>query len=91
MAKKKTHAKQRAGVAKVPMTVTASGTRSIHDVAKDLEAAGFEVGQVLDAVGSVTGVAHPDLKKKLASIAGVADVREAHEDFQTPPPDSSIQ
>jgi hypothetical protein len=59
---------------KQAMVVTLSGDRPAHEVAHDLKAAGFEVGQVLDIVGSVTGSADPKLKKKLEGIRGVAHV-----------------
>jgi hypothetical protein len=58
------------------MVVTISGERPIHEVANDLKAKGFEVGQVLDSIGSVTGYAHPRTKKQLKGIRGVADVSE---------------
>lgn len=63
---------------KRPMVVTISGERSIHEVARDLKAAGFEVNQVLESVGSVTGSAHSGTAKKLRGIHGVADVSEDH-------------
>ena len=56
--------------------VTCSGNRPIHEVAKDLKAAGFEVGQVLDSIGSVTGFAHAKVAKQLKTIRGVANVRK---------------
>lgn len=71
------------------MTVTPSGTRSIHEVANDLKAAGFKVGEVLDAIGSITGHAHRDLIGKFESIKGVGKggVAEDHADIQLPPAD----
>lgn len=59
---------------KQEMIVTLSGDRPAQEVARDLKAAGFKVGQVLDIVGSVTGSADPKLKKKLEAIAGVKHV-----------------
>ncbi len=59
---------------KEAMVVTLSGDRPAGEVARDLKAAGFEVGQVLDIVGSVTGSADPKLKKKLEAIRGVKHV-----------------
>ena len=60
------------------LVVTVSGDRPIHDVAKELKAKGFEVGQVLDSIGSVTGFAHPKTMKRLQGIRGVADVSKDH-------------
>jgi len=88
MAKAKARAKKTSGAGKVAMTVTPSGTRSIHEVAGDLEAAGFTVGQVLDTIGSITGFAHPDHIGKLENIKGVGkgSVVKDHDDIQLPPP-----
>ncbi len=63
---------------KKPMVVTLSGERAIHDVAKDLKAAGFDVNQVLDTIGIITGSAHPQSKAKLKAVRGVADVSDDH-------------
>ena len=63
---------------KQAMVVTVSGDRPIHEVARDLKAAGFEVGQVLEAIGSVTGSADPTHLKQLRGIPGVADVSKDH-------------
>jgi len=91
MAKKKASRKrQPAGGAKRAMTITSSGTRSIHKIASDLKAAGFQVGQVLDTIGSVTGFAHPELKEKLKRIEGVAHVEEDHEPIDIGPPDTPV-
>ena len=79
MAKKQAASKkQPATGGKQAFVVTCSGNRPIHAVARDLKAAGFEVGQVLDSIGSVTGFAHPKITKQLKSIRGVADVSEDH-------------
>jgi hypothetical protein len=58
------------------MVITVSAERPIHEVARDLEAVGFEVEQVLEAIGSVTGSADPKILKQLSSIRGVVDVSE---------------
>jgi hypothetical protein len=72
------------------LIVTLSGDRAIHDVTRDLEAAGFEVGQVLEAVGVVTGAAHPARLAKLKSVKGVADVSADHP-VDIGPPDADVQ
>lgn len=63
---------------KVPLIVTLSGDRPIHEVAKDLKAAGFNVEQVLEFAGSVTGSAHPKALQHLRKVKGVADVSPDH-------------
>ena len=60
------------------MVVTISGDRSVHEVAKDLKAAGFEVGEVLDTIGSITGSGDPKKAKQFKGIRGVADVSDDH-------------
>lgn len=63
------------------MVVTLSGDRSIHEVAKDLKAQGFEVEGMLEAIGSVIGRGHPKTLERLRAIRGVADVSGPHPDF----------
>jgi hypothetical protein len=69
--------------------VTISGDRPIHEVAKDLTDAGFDVKDTLEAIGSITGVAHSNMVKKLRSVRGVADVSQDHP-VDIGPPDSTI-
>ncbi|MES1167359.1 MAG: hypothetical protein ABUL68_05090, partial [Pseudomonadota bacterium] len=54
--------------------VTTSSDRPIAEITKDLKAAGFSVGHVLEEIGSITGQAADDTATKLRSIAGVVDV-----------------
>jgi len=61
---------------KQSLIITTSGKRSIHEVARDLKDAGLDVDQVLDQINVVTGSAHPDAKRRLREISGVADVSE---------------
>ena len=63
---------------KQPMVITISGDRSIHEVASDLKAAGFDVEQVLESVNVVTGSGHANAKERLRSISGVVDVSDDH-------------
>jgi hypothetical protein len=72
-----------------PLVVTLSGERAVHDVAKDLKAAGFAVDQVLDAIGVVTGSAEASGMAKLRKIRGVADVSADHK-VDIGPPDSPV-
>ena len=54
--------------------VTASADRPIKDIAKDLEDAGFSVGNVNDEIRSITGAAGDKSVEKLRKISGVIDV-----------------
>jgi hypothetical protein len=63
---------------KQAFVVTVSGDRKIHDVARDLKASGFEVDQVMDAIGVVTGSAESASLAKLRKVRGVADVSSDH-------------
>ena len=54
--------------------VTTSSDRPMADISKDLTDAGFTVGTVLEAVGSIVGEAGEDALTKLRSIKGVVDV-----------------
>jgi hypothetical protein len=61
---------------KESLVVTTSGKRSVHDVARDLKDAGFEVDQVLDSINVVTGKGHAGSEHKLRSVKDVIDVAE---------------
>jgi hypothetical protein len=54
--------------------VTTSAERPIHEITDDLKEAGFDVGQVLEEVNSITGAASDTAVAKLRSIKGVVDV-----------------
>jgi hypothetical protein len=54
--------------------VTTSSDRPIADIAKDLRAAGFSVGNVNEEIQSITGSAGEKTVEKLRRIAGVVDV-----------------
>ena len=71
------------------LVVTISGERPIHQVANDLKAAGLEVDQVLESVGSVTGSAHSGTVDRLRSVPGVADVSPDHQ-IDIGPPGTAI-
>jgi hypothetical protein len=58
--------------------VTLSGKRKIHEVARDLKATGFQVDQILDAIGVVTGSSDPSRIAKLRQVPGVKDVSSDH-------------
>ena len=54
--------------------VTTSTDRPIGDITKALQSAGFQVNQVLEEVGSITGTASEEAVTKVKSIPGVVDV-----------------
>jgi len=54
--------------------VTTSGTRPLSDLTKNLSETGFDVDQVLDEIGCITGTASDDVANTLRGIPGVADV-----------------
>ena len=90
---KKTMATKRSMTAGSPneaMVVIAKGDRALHEIATDLHAAGFQVGDVLEAIGQVTGHAPANLKSRLKKIRGVKDVTGAHEDFDIGPPGAPV-
>src|SRR6185369_1643768 len=71
---------------KESLVVTTSGKRSIHDVARDLKDAGFEVDQVLDSINVVTGKGDAG---KLRSVQDVVDV-SGDTPIDIGPPGSSV-
>lgn len=68
--------------------VTTSSDRPIRDVARDLRNAGFEVGHVLEEVGSITGAGTDDAVKKVRTVKGVVDV-SPDAPIDIGPPDST--
>jgi hypothetical protein len=69
--------------------VTLSGDRPIQHVTRDLKAKGFEVNEVLEHIGSVTGFAAPEIRQALRNVPGVADVSDDHP-VDIGPPNRSI-
>ena len=61
---------------KQSLVITASGTRPLKEVARDLKDAGFEVEQVLDAINVITGKGPAGIEDTLRTTKGVADVSE---------------
>ncbi len=70
--------------------VTTSGDRSLKDVKKKLVEEGFDVEEVLDAIGCITGAATEAVAKKVRAIPGVADVSPEAPPIDIGPPDASI-
>jgi hypothetical protein len=78
-----------AKAAKQSLIITVSKDHPILDVARDLKASGLEVEGILDAVGIVTGRAHPKSIARLRKVRGVADVSPDHK-IDIGPPDAPI-
>jgi hypothetical protein len=72
------------------VTVTDAHLARIDDVAAALHARGMRVGQVLRAVGVISGSAPDALRQSLETVEGVAAV-EKDVTFRLPPPDAPVQ
>jgi hypothetical protein len=70
--------------------VTTSGDRPIGDVEKDLKECGFEVGEVLEAIGCVSGSGDDDVAQKARGVRGVTDVSPEPGSIDVGPPDAPI-
>lgn len=71
--------------------VTTSGDRTLKEVEENLTETGFEVDQVLDEIGCITGTASDDTAKRLRTIPGVVDVAPAEvPPVDIGPPDAPI-
>lgn len=68
--------------------ITTSAERSLKDIAKDLEKAGFSVGNVNDEIQSITGTAGDESVERLRKVSGVVDVSPDHP-ISIGPPGSS--
>lgn len=69
--------------------VTTSGDRSLGEIEKNLTEAGFDVDQVLDEIGCVTGTASDDIAESSRAISGITDV-SPEEPIDIGPPDASV-
>jgi hypothetical protein len=74
---------------KQAFVVTVSGNHVIQNVTRELKAKGFEVDQVLDAIGVVTGSALPGDVAEMRKIPGVQDV-SADQPVDIGPPGTPI-
>jgi len=54
--------------------VTLAPDRRAGDVATELAALGFTIGEILEEIGCITGTAPEDVVVRVRRIAGVADV-----------------
>lgn len=59
-------------------------------VVERLRAAGMEVDQALDSIGTVTGSVDAGRAPAVAEVKGVAGVETSRE-FRLPPPDAPVQ
>jgi len=69
--------------------VTISSAHPITEVERELRSQGFVVEQVLEAVGSIIGLADPSLVDALRSLRGVEAV-EPDLPFDVGPPDAPV-
>jgi len=60
------------------VVVTLSGDRDVHEVVRDLKAAGLEIDNILAEIGVVTGSAAAGQLRKLREVRGVGDVSPDH-------------
>jgi hypothetical protein len=58
----------------VDWVVTASGERSLDQIAADLRKKGFKVERILREIGAITGRGGDDIAARIRQINGVADV-----------------
>jgi hypothetical protein len=63
---------------------------TIHEVAERGRAAGLEVDQILDKIGTITGAIDPGRIAELSKVPGVAGVERAGE-YDIGPPGSGLQ
>jgi hypothetical protein len=56
--------------------VTTSADRSVKEVAKELEGAGFVVGDLLEEVGTIVGTGDDQAAERVRAVRGVSDVSQ---------------
>jgi hypothetical protein len=80
MAKKRAATKRKTGGTedKKALVLTYTGARPMDEVVESVKAAGFQVDQVLDAIGSITGKAAANVVPKLKKAVPGMDVSEDH-------------
>ena len=69
--------------------ITTSGDRPLKEVAREIEETGFNVGEVMDEIGCITGAGSEDVAERLRTIRGVTDV-SPDQPIDIGPPDSSL-
>ena len=68
------------------LVVTLSGRRPFAAIRPELQAAGFNIEQTLEAIGVLTGTADQETIKKLREVDGVESV-EQEQEIDIGPPD----
>ena len=56
--------------------VTTSADRPVKEVAKELEGAGFVVGDLLEEVGTIVGTGDDQAAERVRAVRGVSDVSQ---------------
>ena len=69
--------------------VTISADRPMPDLAKDLTKAGFSVDQMLEEIGSITGIVDEESIEKFRGVCGVFDI-VPEVPIDVGPPDAGI-
>jgi hypothetical protein len=77
---------------KVPVLISIENEHlsKMHQVVERCTAAGLDVDQALDQIGTITGSIDPGKIGHLSKVAGVASVEQAGE-YDIGPPDSELQ
>jgi len=77
---------------KVPVLISIETEHlpKMHQVVERCKAAGLDVDQALDQIGTITGSIDPGKIGHLSKVAGVASVEPAGE-YDIGPPDSELQ
>ncbi|HEX8502297.1 MAG TPA: hypothetical protein VF659_17070 [Pyrinomonadaceae bacterium] len=70
--------------------ITTSGDRPLKEVKKKLVEKGFAIGEVLDAIGCITGEATEAVAEKVRAVPGVADVSPEPPTIYIGPPDAPV-
>ncbi len=70
--------------------VIASGDRSLTEISEELSGKGFKVGQVLEAIGQITGESSSEVAKEEFKVNGVADIVPMGDDIQLPGPEEDL-
>ncbi|MGH9279622.1 MAG: ketohydroxyglutarate aldolase [Acidimicrobiales bacterium] len=78
------------GSVQVIVTVDDDHAQRLPEVADRLRAAGMEVAQTLDSIGTITGSVDESRLAGLMSVPGVEDVEQSRH-YRIAPPDSPIQ
>ncbi|WP_132053029.1 hypothetical protein [Pseudocnuella soli] len=70
--------------------VIASGDRPLTEISDELSGKGFKVGQVLEAIGQITGESDAEVSKDELQVAGVAEIVPMGGDIQLPGPEEDL-